>query len=295
MSWLELKIDTSAQLAPALGDALSEYGALSVTFSDTRDEPVFEPDVGTTPLWLHTRVIGLFDTSSDVDAVLAQLQQRFGAAAITSTSVQPLADQAWERTWMDHFVPTRFGNRLWICPSWCAPPDPDAVNIFMDPGLAFGTGTHPTTALCLEWLDAHPPENQLVIDYGCGSGILAIAAAKLGAQRVIGVDHDPQALLATRENAQRNHVENRIETYLPEQMPNLVADVILANILANPLRELAAQFARSIKPGGLLVMSGILIEQATDTCAAYTSQFTMRAAVTKQEWARLDGTRNSAQ
>lgn len=293
MPWLELKIDTSAQLAPALGDALSERGALSVTFSDTHDDPVFEPDLGTTPLWRHTRVIGLFDADSDVAAILTQLQQRFGAAAIGATSVQPLADQAWERTWMDHFAPTRFGSNLWICPSWCAPPEPDAVNIFMDPGLAFGTGTHPTTALCLEWLDAHHPVQQIVVDYGCGSGILAIAAAKLGAQRVIGVDHDPQALLATRENAQRNGVDGRIETYLPEQMPQTTADLVLANILANPLRELAALFARTAKPGGQIVLSGILTEQTDEVSAAYADKFMMRAPVTKQEWARLDGTRRS--
>lgn len=291
MAWLELKIDTSAQLAPTLGEALGEHGALSVTFSDTHDDPVFEPDLGTTPLWRDTRVIGLFDADTDVRAILAQLQQRFGAAAMTGASVEPLAEQVWERTWMDHFAPTRFGNNLWICPSWCPPPEPDAVNIFMDPGLAFGTGTHPTTALCLEWLDTHHPAQQLVIDYGCGSGILAIAAAKLGAPRVIGVDHDPQALLATRENAQRNGVEARIETYLPEQMPQVNADLVLANILANPLRDLAALFARRVKPGGRVVLSGILDEQADDVAAVYKDKFTMCAPVTKQEWARLDGTR----
>ena len=291
MSWLELKIDTSEHLAPTLGDVLSEFGALSITFSDTQDDPVFEPALGETPLWRHTRVIGLFDATTDVQAILAQLQQRFGASAIGTTSLNPLADEAWERTWMDHFAPTRFGRALWICPSWCTPPEPDAVNIFMDPGLAFGTGTHPTTALCLEWLDAHHPAQHVVVDYGCGSGILAVAAAKLGAQRVIGVDHDPQALLATRENAQRNGVDTQIETYLPEHMPPVSADLVLANILANPLRELAALFAGTVKPGGQIVLSGILTEQADDVRAAYEDAFMMCAPVTKQEWARLDGTR----
>lgn len=291
MSWLELKIDTSEHLAPTLGDALSECGALSITFSDTQDDPVFEPALGETPLWRYTRVIGLFDATTDVPAILAQLQRRFGANAIGATHLSPLADEAWERTWMDHFAPTRFGRTLWICPSWCAPPEPNAVNIFMDPGLAFGTGTHPTTALCLEWLDANHPAQHVVVDYGCGSGILAVAAAKLGALRVIGVDHDPQALLATRENAQRNGVDTQIETYLPEHMPPVIADLVLANILANPLRELAALFAGTVKPGGQIVLSGILAEQTSEVCAAYENPFIMRAPVTKQEWARLDGTR----
>ena len=266
-------------------------GALSVTLSDTHDEPLYEPALGTTPLWRYTRVTGLFEAAMDCPAVLAQMMQQFGPAVIAQSRIDALADQPWERAWMEHFAPMQFGQRVWICPSWCAPPDPDAVNIFMDPGLAFGTGTHPTTALCLEWLDAHPPIEHTVIDYGCGSGILAVAAALLGARRVIAVDHDPQALLATRENAQRNGVTERVETYLPEHAPALAADTLIANILANPLRELAAHFAGLVNCGGTLTLSGILAEQTDEVAAAYRGTFTIQPAVAQQGWVRLDGTR----
>jgi ribosomal protein L11 methyltransferase len=291
MSWLELKIDTDAQNAQSIEAALTEAGALSVTLSDTHDEPLYEPALGTTPLWRGTRVTGLFEAGMDCSAVLMQLKQRFGPTVIMESRIDALADQPWERAWMQHFAPMQFGQRVWICPSWCAPPDPHAVNIFMDPGLAFGTGTHPTTALCLEWLDAHPPAELTVIDYGCGSGILAVAAALLGARRVIAVDHDPQALLATRENAQRNGVAERVETYLPEHAPALLADALIANILANPLRELATHFAHLVKCGGRLTLSGILAEQADEVTETYHGNFTIFPPVIQQGWVRLDGTR----
>jgi len=291
MPWLELKIDTDAQSAPAIEEALTNAGALSVTLSDTHDEPLYEPALGTTPLWRYTRVTGLFEAAMDCQAVLAQMLQQFGPTVIAQSRIDALADQPWERAWMEHFAPMQFGQRVWICPSWCTPPDPDAVNILMDPGLAFGTGTHPTTALCLERLDAHPPIEHTVIDYGCGSGILAVAAAMLGARRVVAVDHDPQALLATRENAQRNGVADHIETYLPEHAPALIADHLIANILANPLRELASRFARLVNCNGTLTLSGILAEQADDVAAAYRDMFNMQPAVAQNGWIRLDGTR----
>ncbi|MBI3774078.1 MAG: 50S ribosomal protein L11 methyltransferase [Gammaproteobacteria bacterium] len=291
MPWLEIKIDTHAQSAPAIENALLQAGALSVTLSDTRDEPLYEPALGTTPLWRYTRVTGLFEAAMNCHAVLTQINEKFGPAVIVQSRIDALADQPWERAWMEHFAPMQFGQRIWICPSWCEPPDPLAVNIFMDPGLAFGTGTHSTTALCLEWLDAHPPIQQTVIDYGCGSGILAVAAARLGAQRVIAVDHDPQALLATRENAQRNAVAECIETFLPEQAPALAADTLIANILANPLRELATRFADLVKCGGTLVLSGILTGQEDDVTAAYLDTFNLRPAVAQHGWVRLNGTR----
>lgn len=291
MPWIELKIDTGAQHAQSIEDALMAAGALCVTLSDTHDEPLYEPALGTTPLWRATRVTGLFAAGMDCNATLAHMTRHFGPAVIMQSRIDALPDQPWERAWMEHFMPMQFGQRVWICPSWCAAPDPDAVNIFMDPGLAFGTGTHPTTALCLEWLDAHPPAGTTVIDYGCGSGILAVAAAMLGARRVIAVDHDPQALLATRENAQRNGVAERVETYLPEAAPELLADALIANILVNPLRELAAHFARWLKVGGTLTLSGILAEQADDVAAAYHDTFTWGPAVARQGWTRLDGTR----
>ena len=291
MAWLELKIDTQAHYAQLIEDALTEAGALSVTLSDTHDEPLYEPALGTTPLWRATRVTGLFEAGMDCPALLAHMTQHFGPAVMVQSRIDALADQPWERAWMEHFAPTQFGQRVWICPSWCAAPDPSAVNIFMDPGLAFGTGTHPTTALCLEWLDANPPVERTVIDYGCGSGILAVAAAMLGAHRVIAVDHDPQALLATRENAQRNGVAACIETYLPEHAPEVAADTLIANILANPLRELAARFARLVNCGGTLTLSGILAEQANEVATAYQDTFTLRPAVVQHGWVRLGGTR----
>jgi ribosomal protein L11 methyltransferase len=292
MPWLELKVDSDAQQAPALADELTDLGALSVTLSDVRDEPIYEPARGTEPLWRHTRVTALFDVDVDAHAVIAELAARFGDWIKTAATVAPLTDQAWERTWMDHFAPMKFGDNLWICPSWMEPPDPAAVNIRMDPGLAFGTGTHPTTALCLEWLAAHPPRDHAVIDYGCGSGVLAVAAAKLGASVVYAVDNDPQALLATRENAQRNGVERCIRIYAPEQLPPLRADTLLANILANPLVELASAFARMVIPGGHIVLSGILAEQASDVLRAYEPWFELQTPAHKEQWVRLDGRRN---
>ncbi len=291
MGWLELKIDTGAQFAPLVEDALTQAGALSVTLSDTHNEPLYEPALGTTPLWRTTRVTGLFETGMDCPAILAQLTRQLGPAVIIESRIDALADQPWERAWMEHFVPMQFGQRVWICPSWCAPPDPGAINIFMDPGLAFGTGTHPTTALCLQWLDAHPPVEQTVIDYGCGSGILAVAAAMLGARRVVAVDHDPQALLATRENAQRNGVAERVETYLPKQTPLLAADTLIANILANPLCELAPHFADLVECGGTLALSGILAAQTEEVMAAYRDMFNLETPTLQQGWVRLDGTR----
>jgi ribosomal protein L11 methyltransferase len=291
MPWLELKIDSDAQRAPALADDLTAMGALSVTLSDVRDEPIYEPALGTEPLWRHTRVTALFDADVDAHAVVAELVRRFGPWIEAAATIGHLADQAWERTWMDHFAPMKFGNSLWICPSWMEPPDPAATNIRMDPGLAFGTGTHPTTALCLEWLDAHPPCNHTVIDYGCGSGVLAVAAAKLGAALVYAVDNDPQALTATRENAQRNDVGRCIRTYAPEQLPAIRADTLLANILANPLLELAPVFSGMVIPGGHVVLSGILAEQAHDVLRAYEPWFEMEAPAHKKQWVRIDGRR----
>lgn len=291
MAWRQLLIDTDASRAPALSDALTELGALSITLSDVEDEPVFEPALGTEPLWRRTRVTALFDAMADTTDVIDALVKTFGSELRDHARVEHLEDRAWERAWMQDFAPMRFGARLWICPSWTAPPDPTAINILMDPGLAFGTGTHPTTALCLEWLDAHPPVNQVVVDYGCGSGILAVAAALLGANRVYAVDNDPQALLATRENAQRNGIEGRVSTHLPEQVPSVIADVVLANILANPLCELAPAFARMVRGGGALVLSGLMTNQAADVADAYAREFDFVTPRQHGEWVRLDATR----
>ncbi|CSB25999.1 50S ribosomal protein L11 methyltransferase [Vibrio cholerae] len=201
-----------------------------------------------------------------------------------------MEDKDWEREWMDNFHPMQFGRRLWICPSWREVPDPQAVNVMLDPGLAFGTGTHPTTALCLEWLDNLDLTGKTVIDFGCGSGILAIAAIKLGAAKVIGIDIDPQALLASKDNAARNGVEDQIEVYLPKDQPEgLVADVVVANILAGPLRELSPIIKGLLKPGGQLAMSGILDTQAESVAEFYRDDLELDPIAEKSEWCRISG------
>jgi ribosomal protein L11 methyltransferase len=194
MSWIQVLFDTSADEAPRLADALEELNAEAVSFFDAEDQPLYEPPLGTTPLWNRTRVSGLYEAGCDMDTILAELARRLAPQPLPPYRLEPLADRDWIRAWMDSFKPMRFGQRLWIVPSWHEPPDAQGVNILLDPGLAFGTGTHPTTRLCLEWLDSHPPAAAQVIDYGCGSGILAIAAALLGAAQVWATDNDPQAL-----------------------------------------------------------------------------------------------------
>jgi len=289
MGWLQLVFDSGREQAPALEDALLELGAVSVTLQDNADEPVFEPGIGETPLWAETRVLALFEEDIEAEVVIAGLAQRLGQ--VPPWRAEMLADQAWERAWMADFQPMRFGQRLWVCPSWCEPPDPNGVILALDPGLAFGTGTHPTTALCLEWLDSQPLQGCTVLDYGCGSGILAIAALLLGAERAIGVDNDPQALLATRDNAARNGIAaDRLQTFLPEQTPaDLRADVAVANILAGPLQSLAPTLAALSGPGARLTLSGILAEQAEAVSAAYRPWFHMSPPARRQEWVRLDG------
>ncbi|MCK4708179.1 MAG: 50S ribosomal protein L11 methyltransferase, partial [Gammaproteobacteria bacterium] len=195
MPWLQLKLDTHHEHAERISDLLSELGAVAVTFEDASDQPIFEPDPGETRLWNSTRVIGLFAADTDMEGITNSLTSHVTPELMHHLHIDPLEDKDWERAWMDNFKPIRFGKKLWICPSWHTPSDTDAVNIMLDPGLAFGTGTHPTTRLCLEWLDEHAVPQE-VIDYGCGSGILAIAAAKLGAEQIECIDTDPQALEA---------------------------------------------------------------------------------------------------
>lgn len=289
MAWIQFICNTTSDKADALSDAFSKCGAVAVTFEDDADQPIYEPDLGTTPLWTATRIVALFDAETnpdDVDNMLSTL-----ITDPPSYRVEAVEDKDWEREWMDNFHPIQFGERLWICPSWHTPPAPDAVNIMLDPGLAFGTGTHPTTALCLNWLDQADLKGKYVIDYGCGSGILAIAAALLGAERVIGVDTDPQALEATRANAARNGVE--IEAYLPGDCPDEPCDLLLANILAGPLQTLAPLFANLAKPNAEIVLSGILQVQAEEVSESYQAWFDMQPAVVKEDWIRLSGTRHA--
>ncbi|MFQ1019423.1 50S ribosomal protein L11 methyltransferase [Gilliamella sp. CG13] len=285
MPWIQLKINTTSDLAEPISELLEESGALSVTFQDTYDTPVYEPLPGETKLWGNTDVIGLYDAQTDLDELKAILN-----LDQYSYKFEQLEDKDWEREWMDNFHPMQFGQRLWICPSWRPVPDPNAINVMLDPGLAFGTGTHPTTALCLKWLDSLDLKDKLVIDYGCGSGILAIAALKLGAKRVIGIDIDPQAIQASRDNAERNNVNHDIELYLTEDIPdNLQADVLVANILAGPLKELEPNINSLIKPAGLLGLSGILTSQSQSVCTAYQPHFDLDPVAEQEEWCRITG------
>ncbi len=291
MPWLQLILETTPDNAEQFSELLSETGASAVTFLDSANQPLYEPPVGETPLWSRTRIIGLFDAATDMDTVLIQISDAITPNRLPDHRISPLEDKDWEREWMDNFKPMPFGHRLWIVPSWTPAPQPEAINILLDPGLAFGTGTHPTTALCLQWLDEHGANHDEVIDYGCGSGILAVAAAKLGASHVWAVDNDPQALIATHDNAQKNTVADNIDAVLPDALPDLQTSLLLANILAQPLMDFAERFAAHVAPGGHIVLSGILAEQAEQVAASYAPWFTMEPATFKDEWVRLNGQR----
>lgn len=289
MPWIQLKINASKKTAEPIGDILSETGALAVTFLDRYDTPVLEPKPGETLLWGDTDVQALYEANHDMQPIL-QLLRDARIIDDGNYKLDQLEDKDWEREWMKDFHPMRFGERLWICPSWTDVPEPDAVNVMLDPGLAFGTGTHPTTSLCLRWLDGLDLEGKTVLDFGCGSGILAIAALKLGAERVVGIDIDPQAIIASRDNAERNGVAEQLELYLPKDQPDdFQADIVVANILAGPLKELAEVILGYLKPGGQLALSGILEEQADDVSQAYAEQCEMDQPLIDQEWGRLSG------
>ena len=245
-------------------------------------------------MWGNTDVVGLFDAETDMKAIVEALIISRLVDPDFAHKIEQIEDKDWEREWMDNFHPMQFGKRLWICPSWREVPDPNAVNVMLDPGLAFGTGTHPTTALCLQWLDGLDLAGKTVIDFGCGSGILAIAALKLGAKRAIGIDIDPQAILASTNNAQANGVADRLELFLAKDQPkDLVADVVVANILAGPLKELAPNIITLVKPQGDLGLSGILATQATSVCEAYAEDFNLDPVVEKEEWCRITGVKKA--
>lgn len=285
MPWQEIHIKTTRQDSDSWADRLSTAGAAAVTFRDGGNQPVFEPAPGETKLWDTVIVIGLFDADTP-ESLLADLEQ---AAVARRLAVERhvVPDQPWERAWMDHFTPQAFGKRLWICPSWKQPPRPDAVNILLDPGVAFGTGTHATTALCLRWLDGHDCRGQRVVDYGCGSGILGIAAARLGAAEVEAVDHDPQAICSTIANARKNAV-HCLDAVTPENFSKKSCDLLLANILSRPLIRLAPLFGEVVRPGGQAVLSGITSDQQDEIIAAYAANFQCCGVSIMENWARID-------
>jgi ribosomal protein L11 methyltransferase len=290
--WRQLSTAAPEALAEPLADRLFDLGALSVSFQDEGDQPLFEPKPGETPIWRNTRVIALFEEDVDVDLIRAALIDEFAEGQLADWRVEDVQDQAWERAWLEYFQPMQFGQKLWIIPTGFELPDqPDAVCVHLDPGLAFGTGTHPTTALCLQWLDSQNLHGKTVVDFGCGSGILAVAALLLGADQAIATDIDPQALTATADNADKNCVADRLHSYLPPKMPDIQADIVLANILANPLIDLVEKIAGYIKPGGGLALSGILREQADDVRHAYEPFFVMDEPEFLEDWTRLTGIR----
>ena len=298
MSWLELSLTLRAEQQAHIEAALEDLGALSISLrdadADTPDErAIFEPGVGETPLWNDIVVQALFASDIDRAGLIHALTDLVPELVPEQLAFHEVADQDWTRVWMDRFQPMRFGRRLWIYPWNIEPPADDcgSVIVRLDPGLAFGTGTHATTALCLEWLDATDLVGKIVIDYGCGSGVLAIAALKLGAARVIGVDNDAQALAASRDNAERNVVTEKLDLYLPQHFPLVPADVLVANILAGPLAELAPQFAQCLKPGGALALSGILHGQQNELLAHYEEWFDQLEVAQREDWVRISGRR----
>ena len=288
MSWIQIRFQTDRDHANLLSDALSHAGALSVTLQDAKDQPLLEPGVGETPLWDQVIATGLFESNIDQQAILENIRQQMPTAALPPHEISELEEKVWEREWMKEFHPMQFGKRTWICPSWLPVPDPSAVNILLDPGLAFGTGTHPTTSLCLEWLDENIRGGETVIDFGCGSGILAIAAAKLGATEIWAIDNDPQALTATKNNASNNGVEHLIHCIDASESLNINADLLVANILANPLISLEPLFITLLKPGAAAILSGILNNQQKAVIEAYQDDFQLINQATQDDWSRLD-------
>ncbi len=289
MAWLQLRIRAPHTRVEAIEDLLFAHHAVSVTLEDAADQPLLEPGPGETPIWDEVEVVGLFIAEdTDPDILRASLDAQLPADC-SRVQFEDLPERDWVRAWMDRFQPMRFGQRLWIVPSHLSPPEPNAVNLLLDPGLAFGTGTHPTTALCLQWLDANPPKELRVLDYGAGSGVLALAAAKLGAREVIAIDNDPQAVTASHDNAARNQVT--ITAGLPDSLATTeVFDVVLANILASILIQLAPTLTAHCKVGGRLVLSGILANQADDVMSAFPG-FDFAPIAQQEDWVRLDGRR----
>ncbi len=301
MAWQALNLPVEASRAEELADLLMDLGALSASVEDAdagteSEQPIFgEPGMlqdGDPQYWLHNRLTALFDADADIPAILQQLQQQAGLSQLPPYRIDPVAEQDWVRLTQSQFEPIRISARLWIVPSWHDSPDPDAITLILDPGLAFGTGSHPTTRLCLQWLDESIKGGENLLDYGCGSGILAITAARLGAARVIGIDIDPQAVQASRDNAAQNHV-TAAEFGLPDAMPPGEFDIVVANILTNPLKALAPLLINRVRPGGKLVLSGILDSQADEIIALYGAAIDFAPPERLDGWVRLSGTRRS--
>jgi ribosomal protein L11 methyltransferase len=289
MPWIQISVITDEITAPELADVFSELGAVSVTYMDAEDEPVYEPAIGQTIIWSHTNVIALYESETDIGQIKAVVFENFDHEKLCDWTEELIEDQEWERAWMEFYRPMKFSNKLWVCPTDQEQLEAGTVCLTLDPGLAFGTGTHPTTALCLQWLASHELKGKTIIDYGCGSGILAIAAVLLDATQAIAVDIDPQAITATWSNAQKNKVENKIKCCLVDEFKPVRADIVLANILAKPLIEMSAKIVDLLVSGGQLVLSGILVDQAESVMTAYQPTIAFNKPVQQEDWVRLEG------
>jgi ribosomal protein L11 methyltransferase len=299
MPFLELSLIIRIEQQPHVEEALDDLGAQAITLQDANaetpdEQAIFEPGVGELPLWPTITLNALFDADTDRRGLTETLAELLPWLEPDQLTFRDVADENWERAWMDQFKPMAFGQRLWIYPWNIEPPaDEDTVVVRLDPGLAFGSGTHPTTALCLEWLDGIELAGKTLIDYGCGSGILAIAALKLGATSAIGVDNDPQALTASADNAERNGVAERLALFLPDEVDAEPAEVFIANILAGPLGELAPTFAAAAKPNAPFAISGILIGQQDELLQRYAEWFDELQVDTREDWVRISGRRRA--
>lgn len=304
MAWIEIVIEIDRDHAEAISDALIEAGALSVSVEDAdlgtaAEQPLFgEPGMEPTEAaWERSRVVALTESDADHAAIVSAAAHAIGlgGTSIPAYTLRDVADQDWVRLTQSQFEPIHIGKNIWVVPSWHQAPDPDALILELDPGLAFGTGSHPTTRLCMEWLEAHAPVRHTVLDYGCGSGILAMVAKKLGASEVVGVDIDPQAIVSARDNSHRNHCE--IDYYLPEAYENRTSpktfDVVVANILSGPLKLMAPMLAGQVAAGGSLVLSGVLARQADEVAAAYAPYIKLTIWAEREGWVALSGQRQS--
>lgn len=281
MSYIQFILELPKSSIEISEDLLLELGALAVTLEDAKDDPLFEPNIGTTPLWQNIKMIALFDDESDLEPIKKVLKENLSEPVFASLQIEKVEEKDWVRASLEQFKPQCFGERLWICPSWCHldvdelkkadAEQQEPIIVLLNPGLAFGTGTHPTTQLCLQWLATHSVKDKFVVDYGCGSGILGIAALKLGAKQLIAVDYDPQAILSTEENAKLNAITApTLNCISPlEEVAPIKVDLILANILANPLIELAPKLVSMLAAKGEMVLSGILAPQAEQVIEAY--------------------------
>ena len=292
MSWWQFSLNCQASELEQIEQLMQDLGALSLSLADAGDEPIYEPLPGTTPVWRQSIVTATFDAANSAEVLYQQISSALPSHLVSSLRQHSLQEQDWEQAYRQHFQPIQCAPDLWIVPSWSEPPDPDATIIKLDPGLAFGTGSHPTTALCLGWLAANGAKGMRVIDYGCGSGILSIAAFKLGAERVNAVDIDEQALCASEANLRMNGIDSeRVSLALPEDMEREAADLLMANILAGPLMELADRFAGLLRPGGNILLSGILKSQLEDIQLAYRPSFRLDPPKSREDWVCISGQR----